>query len=641
MEPSLFSDPGFMPHIHCYLGSAPLVWTMFVTDLIIGIAYVGIALILWLLARRIKIAFSPIILCFGIFIAACGGTHFMDVLTLWYPAYWLSAAVKVVTALASVGTGIYLFRLRHHFVSMAEAAKLSEQRRAQLESLNQLLEQKVEERTKEAATNNSLFEAVFEQAAVGMIITDLKTRKIVRVNKKFCDMVGYTPDELTRLTASDITFEGDKSVDQEVFKQMMAGSISAIQFEKRFIHKKGNVVWCRVAGGMILDSDGKASHAAGVMQDITSEKAAIEAYKISESRFHALADNMSQLAWMADETGSIHWYNKRWYEYTGTTPEEMLGWGWFKVHKPDLLEGITERFRISIERGEPWEDTFPLRSKNGEWRWFLSRALPIKDETTGKITNWFGTNTDITERMELLRRIEEQLSELTRSNTELKRFAYVASHDLSEPLRAIISYSQLLQTQYLGKPLDENGQEYLGFVVGAGKRMHELIEDLLQYSRLNGTHAETFKPVDCDSLFEDTLVHLKPVIEKTRAQIIKQNRLPTVLGSASQLSQVCQNLVSNSLKFRHDDQPPRVEISSRDMGDVWEFTFADNGIGIPEQHLGSIFTIFKRIHSREKYPGTGVGLAIVKQIIENHGGKIHVESKLGQGAKFIFSLPKA
>ena len=196
-----------------------------------------------------------------------------------------------------------------------------------------------------------------------------------------------------------------------------------------------------------------------------------EALKDSEERFRTLADNVPQLEWMADETGFIFWYNKQWYDYTGTTPEQMEGWGWQSVHDPEELPKVLEQWKGSLATGQPFDMVFPLRGADGIFHPFLTRILPVKDDN-GKVVHWFGTNTDITEELEMRRSLE-------RSNAELQQFAYLASHDLQEPLRMVISYLALLDRKYKTE-LDFQAKEYIDHAVNGGTRMRQLIDDLLE-----------------------------------------------------------------------------------------------------------------------------------------------------------------
>ncbi len=228
-----------------------------------------------------------------------------------------------------------------------------------------------------------------------------------------------------------------------------------------------------------------------------------------------------------------------------------------------------------------------------------------------------------------------QAAELARSNAELEQFAYVASHDLQEPLRMVASYTELLADSYRGK-LGADADEFIGFAVDGARRMRALINALLTYSRV-GTRAKDFKPTDCNIVLDTTLTQLQMAIEESGA-LVTHERLPTLMADEAQLGQLFQNLISNAIKFR-SEAAPRVHVSAELKGHEWVFAVRDNGIGIDPQYLDRIFVIFQRLHGRQEYPGTGIGLALCKKIVERHGGRIWVESQSGIGSNFYFTIP--
>ena len=236
---------------------------------------------------------------------------------------------------------------------------------------------------------------------------------------------------------------------------------------------------------------------------------------------------------------------------------------------------------------------------------------------------------------DLEKRVVERTLELKRSNEDLEQFAYVASHDLQEPLRMINSYLQLLRQRYKDQ-MDASAHEFIAFALDGSKRMHQLIHDLLAYSRV-GTHGKEFVPTDGERALANALANLKVAIEESGAKIT-HDPLPTVLGDEVQLTQLFQNLLGNAVKF-HGEAPPKVHLAAQRTGVDWEFSVCDNGIGIAEQDFQRIFIVFQRLHGGEKYPGTGIGLSVCKKIIERHGGRIWVESRLGKGTVFYFTIP--
>jgi light-regulated signal transduction histidine kinase (bacteriophytochrome) len=237
--------------------------------------------------------------------------------------------------------------------------------------------------------------------------------------------------------------------------------------------------------------------------------------------------------------------------------------------------------------------------------------------------------------------LKRTMAELARSNKELEQFAYVASHDLREPLRMVTSYVQLLARRYQGR-LDADANEFIAYAVDGATRMQALINDLLAYSRV-GTRGKPFEPTDCETILEQALTNLQVAIEESGAAVT-HDPLPTVVADGTQLVQLFQNLIGNAIKFR-SEEPPRVHVSASETFEVsktskvWRVSVQDNGIGIDPEYHERIFLIFQRLHTREEYPGTGIGLAVCKKIVERHGGRIWVESQFGKGSTFHFTIP--
>jgi light-regulated signal transduction histidine kinase (bacteriophytochrome) len=251
-----------------------------------------------------------------------------------------------------------------------------------------------------------------------------------------------------------------------------------------------------------------------------------------------------------------------------------------------------------------------------------------------------GLITSLSQAEAALRKANEHMTrkaqELARSNAELEQFAYVASHDLQEPLRMVSSYTQLIVRRY-GERLDSDGKEFMDFIVDGAARMKQLIEDLLAYSRV-GTRGKELKATDCEVVLQKALTNLRATVEASSA-LVTHDPLPTIEADATQLVQLFQNLIGNAIKFRGTNAPC-VHVSAKEQDDAWLFGVEDNGIGIDPQYSERIFMVFQRLHNKAEYPGTGIGLAICKKVIDRHGGRIWVESKSDSGSNFYFTLPK-
>ncbi|WP_158679954.1 PAS domain-containing protein [Deinococcus sp. NW-56] len=446
--------------------------------------------------------------------------------------------------------------------------------------------------------------------------------------------------------------------DREGLLRAIDGAIArggAYAHEYRVRRRDGRYYWIEANGRVDHAPDGTPLAFPGVLLDVEARRAALSALRDREERLRELADNITQFAWTADPSGAVQWHNRRWSDYTGLTPEEGLGWSWTGVLPPGQAPRVLAKLRRAFEQGEAWEDTFALRGRNGEDRWFLSRAVPIRDGQ-GQIVRWFGTHTDVTEQREaeaqlrdlnasLERRVaartaelERANAELQRSNTELERFAYITSHDLQEPIRTVASFTELLGRRY-GEHLDDRGQRYLDLIVGGTARMKALVDDLLTYSRLSGD-ARPLQPVNLQAPLTEALARLSSRLEETGARVTA-GELGTVLGDGPQLAQVFQNLLSNAMKFTRPGVPPEVRVSAERVGGEWHVRVADNGIGIEKPYLERIFVLFQRLHTRDRYEGTGLGLGICQKIVERHGGRIWVESTPGVGSTFHFTLPAA
>jgi PAS domain S-box-containing protein len=489
---------------------------------------------------------------------------------------------------------------------------------------------------KHLAQMEGRYRGLLEAAPDAMVVVN-QSGEIVLLNVQAEKQFGYRRDELVGQKVKNIIPEGfaerlvadgTRTAAEALAQQIGTGT------ELRGRRKDGSEFPIEIMLSPLDSAEGIQVTAA--IRDVTTRKTAEKALREAEERFRALANNISQLAWMADEKGYIFWYNQRWFDYTGTTLEEMAGWGWQKVHHPDHVQQVVTKISKCFQTGEVWEDTFPLRGRDGDYRWFLSRAVPIRD-LEGKVSRWFGTNTDITERKKSEERLLKTVGELKRSNDELQQFAYVASHDLQEPLRMVASYTQLLAKRYKGR-LDSEADEFIAYAVDGANRMQGLIQDLLAYSRA-GINGKVLREISTENALKEALTNLRVMIEESGA-VVTHDSLPAITTDDTQLAQVFQNLVGNAIKY-HSAEVPHVHVSAtKNGGKEWIFSVRDNGLGIAPQYFERIFILFQRLHGRTEFKGTGIGLAICKKILERLGGRIWVESEPEKGSTFYFALPE-
>lgn len=279
--------------------------------------------------------------------------------------------------------------------------------------------------------NQELSRSAFDHAAIGMALVSTDGRWL-QVNSSLCKIVGYSEQELLAMTFQAITHPDDLAVDLNHLHQVLAGEISSYQMEKRYYHKLGHSVWVLLSVSLVRDAQGNPHYFISQIQDITERKRAEEALRVSEEQFRTMANSIPQLAWMANADGFIFWYNQRWHDYTGTTPEQMEGWGWQSVHDPELLPKVLEKWRGAIASGQQFEMEFPLRGVDGRFRVFLTRGQPLKD-SQGRVVRWFGTNTDVDE----LKRAEEALRQSEERLKEAQRIAQIGSWELDIATRTV------------------------------------------------------------------------------------------------------------------------------------------------------------------------------------------------------------
>ena len=366
---------------------------------------------------------------------------------------------------------------------------------------------------------------------------------------------------------------------------------------------------------------------------LPQRKQAEEALRTSEVKYRRLFEPAQDGILILDaKTGQIKEVNPFLMDMLGYSHKEFLRKKLWEIGSFEDVKAANAIFKELQEKGYVRYENLPLNTKDGRDIdvEFISNAYKIGGKNVIQCDI-----RDITERKRAEKKLKQAMIDLARSNKELEQFAYVASHDLQEPLRMVASFMQLLSNRYKGK-LDAEADEFIEYAVEGANKLQNMINDLLEYSRL-GKRGKPFKPTDCESILEQTLVNLNVSIEANGATIT-HDALPTVCADESLLLQLFQNLISNALKFRGKDLPA-IHISAKSKENEYVFSVHDNGIGIDPQYKDRIFIIFQRLHGRE-YQGTGIGLAVCKRIVERHGGRIWVESESGKGSTFFFTIPK-
>lgn len=522
----------------------------------------------------------------------------------------------------------------------------------QLKNFSKELEQKVDERTKELQISTKKLDETSSIARVGGWELDLKKNEMY-----WSDLVKqiHEVDPDYHPTLRDgINFFVPEAV--PVISEAMKNTINEgepFNIELQLLTARKNVKWVRIVGKAYREND-EIVKIGGMFQDINERKLAeIESLRKSEqlqmlsNELENIIDSIPGLVFYKDTNNRYIRVNKYICDAHKMSKKQLEGLSLNDLYPKEQAQAYYEddlqvirshQSKINID--EPWGD-----------RWVSTSKIPYLNET-GEVIGVIGVSMDVTERRlaeEELKNHRDHLEELVnertseldnaiidlkRSNQELEQFAYVASHDLQEPLRMVSSYTQLLERRYKDL-LDQDAKDFIFFAVDGANRMQHLINDLLDYSRVT-TRGKPFVKVDLSTVLGHAINNLQKKIQETGALIVNED-LPFVYGDEVQLVRVFQNLLDNAIKFR-GTVPPRISISSKTVDDKVQISISDNGIGIDKIYTDRVFTIFQRLHNKIEYPGTGIGLAICKRTIERHGGKIWFESEPGKGTTFIFTL---
>lgn len=466
---------------------------------------------------------------------------------------------------------------------------------------------------------------------VGVAILD-QQRNMIYSNPALAKIVNLppgTPDMPEYRQRSYVQSDGTPMHPEEFASNRALRQMETVyDVETGIIKEDGTVTWTNVSAAPVNFSDWRVVI---VTTDVTERKNAQD-----NLRFQAcLLENISDAIIATNLHDLITNWNAAAEELYGWTSEQALGMAMADVLRTEYVDTAAAQVQAELKQKGSWRGEVIHYRSNGSPLNILSSVAQLKD-AAGEIIGLVLVNRDITERKRTEMALLAQTQELRRSNAELEQFAYIASHDLQEPLRMVASYTELLRERYSGQ-LDARADKFINYAVDGARRMQQLVNDLLSYSRI-GTQGKAFEPTDTAFVLKRVLASIALRIRETNAQIT-YGHLPMVMADPIQIGQLFQNLISNAIKFC-GDKAPEIVVSAQQIDQkLWQFSVADNGIGIDSEYAQRIFQIFQRLHERNTYPGSGIGLAIAKKIVERHGGRIWFESEAGQGSTFYFTLP--
>jgi PAS domain S-box-containing protein len=490
---------------------------------------------------------------------------------------------------------------------------------------------------KHLAQMEARYRGLLEAAPDAMVVVN-RNGEIVLLNVQAEKQFGYRRDELLGRKVKSIIPEGfaerliadgTRTAAEALAQQIGTG----IELNGR--RKDGSEFPIEIMLSPLESAEGILVTAA--IRDITERKRVEDALRDSEERFRLMASGVKDYAnVMLDPEGFIVSWNEGGERLKGFRAEEIIGQHFSRFYSAeDIRKGLPAmELKQAKETGRFEGEGWRVRKDGSR---FLANILitALRDEK-GRLRGFGKITRDITERRRAEEHLTKTMEDLKRSNEELGQFAYVASHDLQEPLRMVASYTQLLAQRYKGR-LDSDADEFIAFAVDGCNRMQGLIQDLLSYSRA-GANAEPLREISCEVALEKTLRNLRPTIQDSGATVTHDS-LPTIMTDETQLVQVFQNLIANAIKYR-GDEPPLIHVSAtRNSGNEWVFSVRDNGMGMEPQYFERIFILFQRLHGREEFAGTGIGLAMCKKIVDRLGGRIWVESQPTKGSTFYFALP--
>ena len=513
-----------------------------------------------------------------------------------------------------------------------EQSKENEALRNKMEAEIYLRAQKIAEANRQLHNSRSFLKNIIDSVPDPIFVKDEKHR-LIEGNNAMWELFGRPEHEIIGKTDYDFFPKEEADVFLEKDNEVFASGKPNINVEN----------FTDAAGVTHIISTKKACFATpngerilvGVIRDI-SELTRIQA-KLKESdeaRLKSIMDHSGRMVYIKDQKGAYVQVNRNLLELINKQEHEVIGKTDFDLFPANFAEEFRKNDLLVLSHGTAIE--FEEVAPNGdEVHVYTSVKFPLYD-ANGVIYAVCGISTDITERKQAEIQLQQTMEELTESNIELERFAYICSHDLQEPLRMISNYTQRL-VKHIDKQLDDRGKRYVQYILDGAANARDLIDDVLTYARI-GTESEKEETVDCNHTLAIVLKHLVLASKEAGAKIT-YDPLPTVYAHKTRVAQLVQNLISNAIKFAHPERAPEIHISATLKNGAWEFAVRDNGIGIPKEYHEKIFIIFQRLNKRHDYPGTGIGLALCKKIVDSYDGKMWLESIPDQGSTFYFTLP--
>jgi PAS domain S-box-containing protein len=687
---TLLNLVGFMPHGSCYLWKPGLMALHGISNGIIVLSYLSIPLtILYILRQRRDLPFNWIFFLTASFIVLCGFTHLLNIVTLWYPIYWTAGIIQAITAAASFATAIAIIHLTPKITALPSPAQLREandllktevaerkqteaalqesenryrqlnqeleervqRRTTQLEILNQLKDELIE-RERQAQAEIKIYEDIVKNLPIGLIVwrleqlEDWKSLRLVNANPTADRMLGIA---LSQETGHSI-LECFPNIDR-THPQTARQYAEVVRTQQLLIFDEVPYEDDRIDESLFaVQAFPLSNQCVGIaFDDVTEQKRIEAALAESERLYRSVVDSVQEAIFQVDSKGCWIFLSPAWTEITGFTIAESLNSPLTNlIYAPEDRQKIETQFQGLIAgEGERFLSEFRAFKKTGEFCW-LEMNIQLNRNRLGKVLGAWGTLNDITERKQTEAIVQAKAEELTqlngillattaqleKRNEELSQFAYVTSHDLKAPLRAIANLSEWIEED-LDDKLDADTRHQMNLLRGRVHRMENLINALLQYSRV-GRVKQKPERVDVNQLLAEVIDSLAPQAE---FQINILGEMPTLITERLPLQQVFSNLISNGIKH-HDRPDGKLEIAVTDFGEFYQFTVTDDGPGIAPEYHEKVFTIFQTLKARDQAENTGIGLSIIKKTIETQGGTIQLKSQEGQGASFRFTWPK-